>query len=85
MSGVLGKHHRLSVFISHRCALPRAVLGHHDHPRGREWMKITDHVNPILAELLGRENVPVAFCGFSTHRSASAKVPTRLRLPAWGH
>jgi kynureninase len=33
----------------------RAVQGHHDHPYGREWVNITDHVNPLLAELLGRE------------------------------
>ena len=32
----------------------RAVLGHHDHPHGREWVNITDHVNPLLAELLGK-------------------------------
>lgn len=31
----------------------RAVQGHHEHPHGREWMNITDHVNPLLAELLG--------------------------------
>jgi kynureninase len=42
----------------------RAVQGHHDHPHGREWMNITDHVNPLLAELLGRE-VQQTPCGAS--------------------
>jgi kynureninase len=37
----------------------RAVQGHHDHPYGREWVNITDHVNPLLAELLGGENFAV--------------------------
>ena len=37
--------------------LRRAVQGHHEHPHGREWMNITDHVNPLLAELLGTENL----------------------------
>lgn len=31
----------------------RAVEGHFDHPSGRPWMSITDHINPVLAELVG--------------------------------
>ncbi|KAH9981245.1 kynureninase [Lactifluus volemus] len=44
----------------------RAVLGHHDHPHGREWMNITDHVNPLLAELLGAREAEVACMGTLT-------------------
>jgi hypothetical protein len=61
--GVPGKRyrHRCPNFISFHHVLTaifhvrRAVQGHHDHPYGREWVNITDHVNPLLAELLGRE------------------------------
>lgn len=31
----------------------RAVEGHFAHPDGRDWMNIADHVNPLLAELVG--------------------------------
>ncbi|KAH9043181.1 pyridoxal phosphate-dependent transferase [Lactarius pseudohatsudake] len=44
----------------------RAVQGHHDHPLGREWVKITDHVNPLLAELLGAREAEVACMGTLT-------------------
>ncbi|KAI0006082.1 kynureninase [Russula compacta] len=44
----------------------RAVQGHHDHPHGREWMNITDHVNPLLAELLGAREAEVACMGTLT-------------------
>ncbi len=53
-------HGRIS-FLSSRVltaicfGLRRAVQGHHEHPHGRDWMNITDHVNPLLAELLGTE------------------------------
>jgi kynureninase len=30
-----------------------AVQGHFDHPLGREWTKLTDHVHPLMAELVG--------------------------------
>lgn len=32
---------------------PRAVEGHFEHPYGRNWKDITDHVNPTLAMLVG--------------------------------
>ncbi|KAI0306522.1 kynureninase [Multifurca ochricompacta] len=44
----------------------RAVQGHHDHPHGREWMNITNHVNPLLAELLGAREAEVACMGTLT-------------------
>lgn len=44
----------------------RAVLAHHDHPHGREWMNIADHVNPLLAELLGARETEVACMGTLT-------------------
>jgi hypothetical protein len=58
VSGVPGK---LRPILSSRVLtaisfhLRRAVQGHHEHPHGREWMDITAHVNPLLAELLGTE------------------------------
>lgn len=36
---------------------PRAVEGHFSHPLGREWMNMTDHVTPLLAELIGEPNI----------------------------
>jgi len=31
----------------------RAVEGHFNHPLGREWATITDHVHPLFAEIVG--------------------------------
>lgn len=33
----------------------RAVEGHFDHPFDRPWVSITDHANPLLAELVGMQ------------------------------
>ncbi|KDQ60732.1 hypothetical protein JAAARDRAFT_172871 [Jaapia argillacea MUCL 33604] len=44
----------------------RAVEGHFSHPHGREWMNITDHVNPLLAELTGANEREVACMGTLT-------------------
>jgi hypothetical protein len=30
-----------------------AVKGHFSHPHGREWTNLTDHVTPLLAEIVG--------------------------------
>ena len=30
-----------------------AVEGHFNHPHGREWTHLTDHVTPLLAEIVG--------------------------------
>ncbi|KII88612.1 hypothetical protein PLICRDRAFT_54440 [Plicaturopsis crispa FD-325 SS-3] len=38
----------------------RAVEGHFDHPHGREWMNIANHVTPLLAELVGAKEPEVA-------------------------
>lgn len=32
----------------------RAVEGHFDHPHGRDWMHIADHVHPYFAEIVGK-------------------------------
>ncbi|KAG8833523.1 Kynureninase (L-kynurenine hydrolase) [Serendipita sp. 399] len=44
----------------------RAVEGHFDHPHGRNWKDITDHVNPILASLVGAKLDEVACMGTLT-------------------
>jgi len=31
----------------------RAVEGHFRHPRGRDWLTITDSVHPLLAKIVG--------------------------------
>jgi hypothetical protein len=66
----------------------RAVQGHHDHPYGREWINITDHVNPLLAELLGREkklhSTPgVLVLGLTFSPRIGQKVHARLRSLVW--
>jgi kynureninase len=53
--GAPGKHRRWLSCLIAIVHLRRAVQGHHDHPHGREWVNITDHVNPLLSELLGTE------------------------------
>ncbi|KAI0256755.1 kynureninase [Lactifluus subvellereus] len=57
---------RVWVCADRSCHVRRAVLGHHDHPHGREWINITDHVNPLLAELLGAREAEVACMGTLT-------------------
>ncbi|OCB84240.1 kynureninase [Sanghuangporus baumii] len=44
----------------------RAVEGHFDHPFERPWVSITDHVNPLLAELVGAKENEVACMGSLT-------------------
>ncbi|CCA69230.1 related to BNA5-kynureninase, required for biosynthesis of nicotinic acid from tryptophan via kynurenine pathway [Serendipita indica DSM 11827] len=44
----------------------RAVEGHFDHPHDRNWKDITDHVNPLLASLVGADPVEVACMGTLT-------------------
>jgi hypothetical protein len=65
----------------------RAVQGHHDHPYGREWVYITDHVNPLLAELLGSEIFavcPWGPCAWPNIFSRlGQKVHARPRSLAW--
>ncbi|ESK96865.1 kynureninase [Moniliophthora roreri MCA 2997] len=31
----------------------RAVIGHFSHPHGRKWVSFTDHITPLIAELVG--------------------------------
>ncbi|KAL0569890.1 Kynureninase (L-kynurenine hydrolase) [Marasmius crinis-equi] len=38
----------------------RAVVGHFSHPHGRPWANCTDHVVPLLAELIGAKPIEVA-------------------------
>ncbi|KAL0071503.1 Kynureninase (L-kynurenine hydrolase) [Marasmius tenuissimus] len=38
----------------------RAVIGHFSHPYDRPWTSCTDHVVPLLAELVGAKNTEVA-------------------------
>ncbi|GAA5972065.1 hypothetical protein JCM11641_002481 [Rhodosporidiobolus odoratus] len=42
------------------------VLGHTDHAYGRPWIKIDEHVTPILAELVGAKQSEVACMGSLT-------------------
>lgn len=53
--------------------------GHFDHPLNRPWMSITDHVNPLLAELVGTDMnnvlclfyfITTGFAGASEHEVA---------------
>ncbi|GAA6028719.1 hypothetical protein JCM8097_007361 [Rhodosporidiobolus ruineniae] len=42
------------------------VLGHTDHSYGRPWVKIDEHVTPILAEIVGANESEVACMGSLT-------------------
>ncbi|KAI0093620.1 kynureninase [Irpex rosettiformis] len=44
----------------------RAVEGHFDHPHGRDWMHIADHVHPYFAEIVGAKESEVACMGTLT-------------------
>jgi len=55
MSGVSGEGRHFRAEKSPLMIIPRAVEGHFAHPHGRNWKDITDHVNPILATLAGRD------------------------------
>ncbi|TFY70378.1 hypothetical protein EVG20_g2647 [Dentipellis fragilis] len=44
----------------------RGVVAHFAHPKGRDWMTITDHVNPLLADLIGAKETEVACMGSLT-------------------
>jgi len=44
-----------------------AVEGHFAHPHGRPWKDMTDHVNPLLAELVGAKSHEVACMGGLTN------------------
>ena len=76
----------IALLIANFSPSRRAVQGHHDHPHGREWVNLTNHVNPLLAELLGTEILTACGC-----RRACAwpnilswpKVRARLRSLAW--
>ena len=69
----------------------RAVEGHFAHPDGRDWMNITDHVNPLLAELVGDYTArPLSCpCLSSYHRRkltisiGALQVQNNRKLPAW--
>ena len=63
--------------------LRRAVQGHHDHPHGREWMNITDHVNPLLAELIGAKFLTLCVPALVHLLWSWPKVRAKLRSLAW--
>ncbi|KAI0341706.1 kynureninase [Trametopsis cervina] len=44
----------------------RAVEGHFDHPHGRDWMRIADHIHPHFADLVGADESEVACMGTLT-------------------
>ncbi|KAI0695913.1 kynureninase [Cytidiella melzeri] len=44
----------------------RAVEGHFDHPHGRDWVSIANHVHPLYAEIVGAEESEVACMGTLT-------------------
>ncbi|KAA1474918.1 kynureninase [Dentipellis sp. KUC8613] len=44
----------------------KGVVAHFAHPKGRDWMTITDHVNPLLADLVGAKETEVACMGTLT-------------------
>ncbi|KDQ33212.1 hypothetical protein PLEOSDRAFT_1060869 [Pleurotus ostreatus PC15] len=44
----------------------RAVEGHFSHPYNRPWTKITDHVHPLLAEVVGAKEKEVVCMGTLT-------------------
>jgi kynureninase len=37
--------------------IARGVEGHFDHPHGREWTNMTEHVHPLLAEVVGQSSI----------------------------
>jgi hypothetical protein len=45
-------HGSLDVGISQSDEL-RGVEGHFNHPHDREWTNMTNHVHPLLAEIVG--------------------------------
>lgn len=49
------------VLLSRSRKVRRAVEGHFDHPHGREWVKLTDRVNPLMADIVGSSEA--AFTG----------------------
>ncbi|KIM49215.1 hypothetical protein M413DRAFT_438380 [Hebeloma cylindrosporum] len=44
-----------------------AVTGHFLHPQGRPWTKCCDEVNPLLAEMIGANEIEVACMGTLTN------------------
>jgi len=44
----------------------RCVVGHNKHPANRQWVNITDHVNPLMAEIVGASEKEVACMGTLT-------------------
>ncbi|KAI0318648.1 pyridoxal phosphate-dependent transferase [Amylostereum chailletii] len=64
--GLLPKRSAALVQEEFRVWGSKAVEGHFSHPHGRDWMSITDHVNPLLAELLGAKTEEVACMGTLT-------------------
>lgn len=63
------------------------VLGHTDHGYGRPWVKVDEHVTPILAEIVGELSLARCRCvaaGDLTSWSLS-QAPSRPRWPAWAH
>ncbi|KAH8117334.1 pyridoxal phosphate-dependent transferase [Phellopilus nigrolimitatus] len=65
--GALPKRAQALVEEELRVWATRAVEGHFDHPLGRSWKDITDHVNPLLAELVGAKDNEVACMGGLTN------------------
>ncbi|KAI0035697.1 pyridoxal phosphate-dependent transferase [Vararia minispora EC-137] len=64
--GLLPKRAEALVQEEFRVWGSKAVEGHFDHPHGRDWMKIADHVTPLLAELVGAKTEEVACMGSLT-------------------
>ncbi|KAI0040486.1 kynureninase [Auriscalpium vulgare] len=64
--GLLPKRSEALVAQEFRVWGSNAVEGHFSHPHGRDWMNITDHVNPLLAQLLGAREAEVACMGSLT-------------------
>ena len=58
----------------------RGVEGHFDHPHSRNWKDITDHVNPLLASLVGTQ-----LSMFSDAPLTMRQELTLLRSHVWEH
>ncbi|THH02126.1 hypothetical protein EW145_g6790 [Phellinidium pouzarii] len=65
--GALPKRSQVLVEEEIRVWATKAVEGHFNHPLGRPWIKVTDPITPLLAQLVGAKEVEVACMGSLTN------------------
>ncbi|KAF5315968.1 hypothetical protein D9611_004613 [Ephemerocybe angulata] len=64
--GLLSKRSDLVIQEELNAWRTRAVVGHFDHPKGRNWVSYADAIHPLFAEVVGATEKEVACMGTLT-------------------